>query len=282
MWVQLDLNSILSNYKGGGKSEEMLGRLEAYKYFQIQTKAPGFYPGSLSSESIKKHCYESLKALKQEKVDIYYFHGPDSQTPLQEQCDAVNDLYSKGHFERFGVSNLGSDQVETIYNYCKSKGYVLPTVYQGGYNPIVRHVEKKILPLCRKLGMAFYGYSPLAGGLLAKPLDQILNPAKGSRFDAMKVFGDIYTKDEFITAVEKLKVSTEKHGLSTRNATLRWLLHHSALGKEDGIILGASSLKQAQDNLSDCKDGPLPQDLVAAFAEMWESIKDTVLPYSVD
>jgi aflatoxin B1 aldehyde reductase len=45
----------------------------------------------------------SLKTLKQNKMDIFYFHGPDRQTPFEEQCRAEDKLYSEGKVERFRV-----------------------------------------------------------------------------------------------------------------------------------------------------------------------------------
>lgn len=44
-----------------------------------------------------------LKAPKQNEIDIFYFHGPDRQTPFEEQCRAVGKLYGKGKFERLAV-----------------------------------------------------------------------------------------------------------------------------------------------------------------------------------
>lgn len=52
--------------------------------------------------------------------------------------------------------------------------------------------------------MAFYAFSPLGGGLLTKPLLEIANPAKGSPFDAMVSFGDIYLTDDFLPPLKTI------------------------------------------------------------------------------
>lgn len=54
----------------GGKSEELLGAVNAYSQFAISTKAPAFAPGSLSESKIIDNCEKSLAALKQDKLDI--------------------------------------------------------------------------------------------------------------------------------------------------------------------------------------------------------------------
>jgi len=47
----------------------------------------------------------------------------------------------------------------------------------------------------------------------------------------------------------------------------RWLQHHSALTPTDGIIIGASSKAQLEQNAEDCLKGPLEEDVVRALDE---------------
>ncbi|KAK3613268.1 hypothetical protein LTR56_027985, partial [Elasticomyces elasticus] len=87
----------------GGKSEENIGNIaEARQDFTIATKAPGFSPGSLAYQKVIDNCNASLKALKQDKIDLYYFHGPDRTTPLDESCRAIHELHQEGKIAKFG------------------------------------------------------------------------------------------------------------------------------------------------------------------------------------
>ena len=55
------------------------------------------------------------------------------------------------------------------------------------------------------------------------------------------------------------------------DASFRWLLHHSALVDNDGIVLGASSAAQLAQNLEGvAQTEPLPDAVVAAFNEAWK------------
>ena len=262
-----------------GRSEELLGEVDAGKDFKISTKVPAFSYGSLSAKNIEENCNASLKALRQEKIDIYYWHGPDRQTTYEESCQAMHEMYQEGKFERFGVSNLHVDEVKKIYEICKSNGYVLPTVYQGGYNPMGRSVEELLLTTLRQFGMVFYAFSPLAGGFFTRPIEELRNPPKGGRMDEMKVFKDIYVNEKSLALLEDLTKVCEKHGMMVKEATLRWFLHHSALGAEDGVILGASSKEQAEENLKACEGGKLPEDVVESFEKMWEGVKRSARGY---
>lgn len=253
----------------GGRSEELLGAVGAHERFAVSTKAPAFAAGSLSEDNIVANCRKSLAALKQDRLDIYYLHGPDRTVSLEEQCRAIDGLYREGRFERFGVSNISDAEVQAIHDICVRERYVLPSVYQGGYNPIGRGAEKTLFPLLKKLGIAFYAFSPLAGGLLAKPLADITRPAKGSRFDEMKVFGDIYLTDEILGGLEKVQTACDAEGVALMDATLRWFVHHSPLGDDDGVIIGASTEAQIDASLSACQKGPLSEGMQRKWDELW-------------
>lgn len=257
----------------GGKSEELLGAVEAHKDFCIATKAPAFAKGSLRYDAIVENCRKSLAALKQDKIELYYIHGPDRSTPLEEQCRAIGQLHKEGKIKRFGVSNLSDDEVQKIYDICKENGYVLPSVYQGGFSPLHQGSKKTLLPLLRKLDMAFYAFSPLAGGLLAKNIDDFAKPAEGTRYHEMPVFGDLFLKDGIISELRKLTATCQEHGITTLEATLRWFKHHSPLQQQDGVIVGASSNTQLEASLAAYEKGSLPEPVQQAFVTLWTNIE---------
>ena len=261
----------------GGKSEELLGEVKACDDFVISTKAPGFSPGSLSEANILRNAKLSVEALG--KIDIYYFHGPDSQTPLEEQCRAIGHLYKQGTFKRFGISNLNDKQVEQIWEICKREGYPPPSVYQGNYSAMSRNNLRALRPILDKYGMQFYAYSPLAGGLLAKGIDATINPEKGSRYESMPVFGKMFHKPEMVEAFRHLQAACDAAKTGLMEATLRWTLHHSDLQERDAVIIGAGKTEQIDASLTACEKGPLEsKELINAFDELWTAISDVAPP----
>ncbi|TKA79124.1 hypothetical protein B0A55_02422 [Friedmanniomyces simplex] len=254
----------------GGRSEEDIGNIpEAKNDFVIATKAPSFSPGSLAYQKVIDNCNASLKALKQESIDLYYFHGPDRQTPLEESCKAIHQLHEEGKIAKFGVSNFNAQEVEKIHSTCSSNGWITPSVYQGMYNPLTRTGEQTLFPTLRKLGIAFYAFSPLAGGYFSKSTDQLRTPASGGRMDQMKHFAFVYVNDVSLEMHDRLTQACEAEGLMVKEATLRWLFHHSILGTEDGVILGGSSTEQMKENVKACEGGSLPGRVVECFEGMW-------------
>ncbi|KAK9703014.1 hypothetical protein K7432_010952 [Basidiobolus ranarum] len=259
-----------------GDTETALGLLPMAS-FSIATKVFPLAPHAHSAENLAKTFRQSLAALKAKKVDIFYLHAPDYSTPFEETIKAVNDLYKEGLFERFGLSNYASWQVALIHQMCVSKGYVVPTVYQGMYNPLTRSINRELLPCLRSLNIVFYAYNPIAGGFLSGKFKFDEKVEEGSRFDSKTTFGKVYRErfwnNLFFDSVEDLKNAAKEIDSSLLDATLRWMAHHSGLGPNDGVIIGASSLEHLKENIAGYEKGPLPQSMVDAFDCAWENVK---------
>lgn len=84
----------------------------------------------LTPDHLRKSLQLSLEALKTEKIDMWYLHGPDRGTPLEDTVRGVDELYKEGLFIRWGISNFMGWEVAKICEICKKEGYVMPSVYQ--------------------------------------------------------------------------------------------------------------------------------------------------------
>ena len=267
---------------GEGTSEELLGDAPEFKTFTVSTKANAV-TRKLSRENTIAQCNESLTAMKRSSVDIYYLHAPDRSVAFEETAAAINDLYKRGSFKRFGLSNFTAEEVERMYNICKQNNYILPSVYQGNYNPITRKNEEELFPLLRKLAMRFYAYSPLAGGFLIKTADQIKNSQVNSRFDTSTRVGQLYAgyycKETFFSALETFQDRCKKLQIKPSEACFSWLLYHSQLKEGDAIILGASSMEQLMENLHDSRGVQLSTDMVQTLEDLWKAVESEAPKY---
>ncbi|MCJ1410223.1 hypothetical protein MMC19_004308 [Ptychographa xylographoides] len=259
-------------------SEDAIGKSGAPKQFIIHTKAPGFSEGSLSKSSILAGMEKSLKELGVESVETYFLHCPDPSTPIEETVEAINQLYKEGKFKYFGLSNFTASDVDKIHSFASSKSYVLPTVYQGNYNPVSRSIETSLFPTLRRLNIAFYAYSPLAGGFLVRTTQE-LEDANQGRFDKSSFVGqmyhDMYNKPSLVAALKDWESAAEEAGTSKAALAYRWVAYNSILSKEhgDGIILGASKVGQLKQSLEALKEGPLSENVVKKIDEVWEKVK---------
>jgi aflatoxin B1 aldehyde reductase len=276
---------------GGGSSEALLAQLDwQSRGIALATKLPpvGVYvPPFLDTrnKTLRDLMLESMSALKTETVDLLYLHGPDRSKPYEQTLREINDLYNEGFFTRFGISNFAAWEVAQMSETIQRNGWKRIDVYQGIYNALHRAVETELFPALRHYGIAFYAYNPLAGGLLTDRYKRETKDHEGGRFDPNHAQGALYRKkywnDAHFDALDKLRPLARKSGLTTAQAALRWVNHHSQLNKESGdaIITSASTAEQLEENLAAFEMGPLPDELVKAFDESYLMVKAEMSSY---
>lgn len=218
--------------------------------------------GANNRENILAAAKQSVSKLNVLMVDIFYIHAPVYNVPLEEYLSGVNDAYKAGMFQRFGLSNYPPADVQKVYEVCKANNFVLPSVYQGNYSALARAQEQQLLPLLRKLNIAFYAYSPIAGGFLTKTREQIESGT--TRFSPDQMYGlyhKMYVKDVFLQALEEWASIAIEAGVSKAELAYRWVRFNSALKPEygDSVVIGASSAVQLEETLKACAKGPLSE-----------------------
>jgi len=235
-------------------------------------------PGSQTKEGVIQSAKQSFEDLELNQVETYFLHCPDDNTPITETLEGIQQVFKEGKFKYFGLSNFKPEKVQEIYDITSSKGYVLPTVFQGNYNPVARRYEDELFPLLRKLHIRFYAYSPLAGGFLVRTPQQI-KEAKEGRFDISNPIGQIYhklySKPALIEGLEDWEKISQTSGVSKSALAVRWVAWNSFLDHKygDGIILGASSTKQLKEALDAINAGPLDKNIVDSINQFWQKVK---------
>ncbi|OAL04347.1 Aldo/keto reductase [Phaeosphaeriaceae sp. SRC1lsM3a] len=264
-------------------SEQAIGKLDKRNNFTIDTKVVGgFNPGNVSRDQVVADVANSLETAGIKQFDILYIHAPDPTIPIEETLAGINDVYKKGSFRRFGLSNFSCAQVKEVHAICKEKGYVLPTMYQGNYSAVARHLETLLFPTLKELGLAFYAYSPIAGGFLTKSAADL--DAGAGRFNQNAIGGlysGLYDKPEMREALVKWNEIAQKEGVSTAELAYRWVAAHSAISKDDfvpgqenGVIIGASRHEQIEQTIGAIKKGKLSEEAVKGIEGIWESVKE--------
>lgn len=261
-----------------GATENILGALlpnfEKDEY-AIATKVHPRITGRLDRETILMEFNESLRRMKRDAVDLLYFHFPDAKTPIEGALETVAELHRQGKIKEFGLSNYPAWQVVDIAYKCDKMGCPRPAVYQGMYNALCRNVEPELFPALRSLGVRFYAFNPLAGGILTGKHRSFDDAPAPGRFARLKSYRDRYWKHSYFDAVEQIRGACEAEGIPMAEAAYRWLANHSCMSpdRNDGILLGASRQEQLRQNLEAADKGPLPDGILAAIDEAWEVAK---------
>lgn len=270
---ELDTAYVYNN----GNCERLLGEVlpTLKRPYKIATKVNPRISGRLDGEAAYKQVNESLERMNVPSVDTVFLHFPDPATPVESVLRAMNDLHQQGKYKELGLSNFPAWMVADVWHRCDKNGWVKPTVFEGIYNPLTRRAETELNDCLNAYGLRFYAYNPMAGGLLTGRYGKFEDAPTDGRFTHRPNYQNRYWKKSYFDAVEVIKAAAEQHGITTIEATYRWLAYHSMLNGErgDAILIGASKLGHLIQNMQAVKAGPLPADLADAFEQAWKISK---------
>jgi pyridoxine 4-dehydrogenase len=137
----------------GGESEATIGAaLESPPEGCVVATKGGYGDGR--PEVLSAQIEESLRRLRTDRIDLYYFHKPDPETPLEESLGAIKEHRDRGHIRDVGVSNVSVEQIE------RARAVVPIAAVQNHYNLAEREHED-VVDYCAGNGIAFVPYFPL-------------------------------------------------------------------------------------------------------------------------
>src|SRR5947207_6582097 len=111
-------------------------------------------------EYVLAACDASLERLGTDRIDLYYQHRVDPQTPIEETVGAMAELVEQGKVRYLGLSEAAPETIRRAHA-------VHPiSALQSEYSLFERAPEAELLPTVRELGIGFVPYSPLGPGLL--------------------------------------------------------------------------------------------------------------------
>ena len=191
-----------------------------------------------SPEYVRKSVEGSLRRLGTETIDLYYQHRVDPKTPIEETVGAMARLVEEGKVRFLGLSEASPATLERAYS-------VHPiTALQTEYSLWTRDPEPEVLPMCRKLGVAFVAYSPLGRGFLTGAFK---TPEDFDADDTRRLHprfqGENFARN--LELVEKVKQLAAQAGVTASQLALAWVL---AQGEDIVPIPGTKRRKYLEEN----------------------------------
>ena len=229
-----------------GHSEEYLGRALAGRRANvvIATKFGMKFDDTRQGAKpayVRQAAEDSLRRLGTDYIDLYQLHQPDASTPIADTLGALNQLVKAGKVREIGCSNFSAAQIREAHQAAAS-GAQFASV-QNQYSLFHREPEAEVLPECRRLGLAFLPFFPLANGLLTGKYRAGQPIPKGSRGDAG--FGPKVFTPENLAKVERLIAFAESRGHTLLELGFSWLAAQSPVAS---VIAGATSPEQVKAN----------------------------------
>jgi aryl-alcohol dehydrogenase-like predicted oxidoreductase len=213
---------------GYGEAEVVLG--EALGHVRagvvMSTKIPACLGDiACSYANIMEACDRSLERLGTDYIDLYQIHFDDGVTPVDEVNKAFEDLKAGGKIRAYGIGHVSRERAEEYID----KGS--PSTVMGELNAVSRGYYARMLPLLRKTGAGYIGFSLTGRGMLtdSPPAREGLTPDDIRQMDAVfageRRRSALRVRDEFGSVGRDL-------GATSTQVAIAW-----AIAKE-GVLTG--------------------------------------------
>jgi aryl-alcohol dehydrogenase-like predicted oxidoreductase len=236
-----------------GQSEEILGQAIRGRRDQllISTKAtftmgPGPNDKGSSRHHLIRACEASLKRLGSDYIDVYFMHGFDALTPVEETLRALDDLVTAGKIRYIGTSNFSGWHLMKSLATSEKYGLARYVVYQGYYSLVGRDYEWELMPLGLDQGVGTMVWSPLGWGRLTGKIRRG-QPLPEGRLQQGGARGGPPVDEEYLyRVVDALDQVAEQTGKTVPQVALNWLLQRPGVCN---LVVGARNEQQLKDNL---------------------------------
>lgn len=228
-------------------SEEIVGRairdrrdqVRIATKFGLVSHADGG-PGVIDSspENVKAAVEGSLRRLGTDRIDLYYQHRVDPNTPIEDTAGAVADLIAEGKVLHFALSEASAQTIRRAHA-------VQPvSALQTEYSLWTRDVEEEILPVLRELGIGFVPYSPLGHGLLTGQLHSPSDiPDDDWRKTNPRFVGENFERN--LRLVDEVRAIGAEIGATPAQTALAWILTR---GDDIAPIPGTRRVARVEEN----------------------------------
>jgi aryl-alcohol dehydrogenase-like predicted oxidoreductase len=236
-----------ANTYGRGQSEEYLGEVLQGRRDEVvlATKfgmdmGDGKGPRG-SRDYIRQAIEASLRRLRTDVIDVYWYHKPDGQTPIAETLETLDELVRAGTVRAIGASNFDAAQIQEADAVARERGLTPFTAVQNEYSLLAREAEDDALPVCKRLGLGFVPFFPLASGLLTGKY----RPGEAGPQGARLSDRDQIATDAQFALIAALQEYADAHGVSLLDVAIGALLANETVSS---VIAGATRPDQVRAN----------------------------------
>jgi L-glyceraldehyde 3-phosphate reductase len=192
-------------------------------------------------------------------VDIFYSHRPDPNTPLEETMGALDQLVRSGKALYVGISSYSAEQTKEAAAILKALGTPC-LIHQPVYNILNRWIEDGLTDVLEEEGIGCIPFCPLAQGLLTnRYLERIPEDSRAAKSHGFLQASEVERQQVRIQALAAVAAG---RGVSLAQLALQWVLRKPVI---TSALIGASSVKQIEENLAALGGEALTSDELAAI-----------------
>jgi aryl-alcohol dehydrogenase-like predicted oxidoreductase len=211
---------------GAGESERIIGRWIAARgnreQLVIATKVGSSpeLPG-LAQATVRRGAEASLERLGIDRIDLYYAHKDDRETPLEQTLAAFEALIDDGMIGHAAASNYSAERLEQALRIGERDGMASYVALQAHYNLMERaSYESELAPVCERHKLACLPYFALARGFLSGKY----RPG-GEQVDSPRAAGvrESYSGERGFAVLDALDAIAAEHDAAVAAVALAWL-----------------------------------------------------------
>jgi aryl-alcohol dehydrogenase-like predicted oxidoreductase len=230
-------------------NEELVGRalkgrrdqvVLATKFGLVSHAGEGAWNLDSRPANVRTAVEGSLKRLGTDRIDLYYQHRVDPNTPIEDTIGAVAELIADGKVRHIGLSEAWVSTIRRAHA-------VHPiTALQSEYSLWTRDQENEVLPLLRELGIGFVPYSPLGKGFLTgtiRSTDQF--DPNDFRASNPRFTGENFQRN--LRIADEVQAVAADAGVTPAQVALAWLL---AKGDDIAPIPGTRRVARLEENVA--------------------------------
>jgi aryl-alcohol dehydrogenase-like predicted oxidoreductase len=215
---------------------------------------------------VRQACEHSLRRLGTDRIDLYYQHRVDPNTPIEETVGAMAELVKDGKVRYIGLSEAGAATIRRAHA-------VHPiTAVQTEYSLWTRDVEAEILPTLQELGIALVAYSPLGRGFLSGRFSSTEELEEGDyRRHGPRFTGENLKRN--LLLAERVRELASAHGITPGQLALAWVLsrwkHVVPIPGTKRVSYLEENLAAAEVKLSDAEAQAIAEAMPQAAGERY-------------
>ena len=205
----------------------------------------------LSRKHIYEACYQAIKRLQCDYLDLYFCHRPDSEVPVEETVRAMTELIQRGDVLYWGTSEWSVQELMEAYSVARQYGLIPPTMEQPQYHMFHRYrVENEFKRLYHEdtIGLGTTIWSPLASGLLTGKYNNGIPADSRVNLPGYEWLKNMLMSDEWqqrLPKVQKLAPIAAELGTTMPQLAIAWCLKNPHVST---VITGASKVEQVIEN----------------------------------
>ncbi len=241
-----------ANVYSSGRAEEVLGGAIAGRRDKVLISTKGTFPmgagpndSGSSRQSLMRAVEDSLRRLGTDYIDIYYMHGFDATTPVNETLSVLDDLTRSGKIRYIGCSNFSGWHLMKSLSVSERYGWARYVAHQAHYSLASREFEWELMPLALDQKVGTVVWSALAGGALTGKMRRGQPVPKDSRLAAADFLAGTRS-DKLYDTLDVLDTISQQTGKTLSQVALNWVLQRPSVVS---IVIGARNEQQLRQNL---------------------------------